>query len=323
MSDDITADQLTELIEANPMAEETTETTETTESTESEKTATEIKAEEKSNGEDKITEATDADAWRTLVTDADAKKEAERTTDLNAGFKRIAELRTQLSSAITPLGKKPSDEQVTAYRKATGVPETAEGYKFEVPEGHDLTDADTAFQSWAGATFHANLLSADQAKGLNAAWNEFAAATQQAQIDADKAYADETEDALKKDWPGKEFEVNKGIADRTATKLFGDDIDNVREIETKDGRFILDHPALVRVFAKIGREMQEGGLGPVLTDSDRDSVQDKIDDLGKQISKAKVDGDTDKANRLYQEQLALDASIVGTKPVVGAEGRVA
>lgn len=313
------------------MAEENTETTETTETTEEatgEKTGAESTAdtktkETKGNGEDKATEAPAPDEWRALVTDADAKKEAERTTDLNAGFKRIVELRTQLSSAITPLGKKPTDEQVTAYRKAVGIPEKADGYEFTVPEGHDLTDADKAFQAWAGETFHAQNITADQANGLAAAWNEFAAGILQTQIDADTKYADESMEALKKDWPGKEFEVNKGIADGAATKLFGDVFDEVKNIETKDGRFILDHPAFVRMLAGVGREMQEGRLGSTMTDTDRDSVQDKIDGLRKQIDKAKADGDNEKANRLYQQQLTLDAQIVGTKPVVGAEGRTA
>jgi len=321
MSDDVTVDQLTELIEANPMAEETTENTETTEETTSQET-TETKTEEtKSNGKDKETETT-SDVWRDSIEDADLRKVADRIASPTAAVQIIADLRKRDSQIRIP-GKDASEKDVAAYHKAIGVPGKADGYEFAVPEGHELTDNDKAFQAWAGETFHAQDITAEQAKGLAAAWNEYAAGIQQAQIDTDKAYAAETEAALKKEWPGKEFDINRQFADTATKKLFGGDIDEVRNIETKDGRFILDHPAFLRVFAQYGREMAEGRAGDVMTDGDRDGVQNEIDDLQKKIDKAKADGDNEKANRLYQKQLALDATIVGTRPVVGAEGRTA
>ena len=316
MSDDITVDQLTELIEANPMAEETTETTEETTSGETTETATE----EKSNGEDKATETTDD--WRASIEDTDLRKVADRFPSPTAMTEAMVDLRKRDSQTRVP-GKDASEKDVTAYHKASGVPEKAEAYEFAVPEGHEITDSDKAFQTAAAETFHGLNITADQAKGLNTWWNDMTAAAQQAQIDADKTYADETEEALKKEWPGKEFKLNKTFADRAASRVFGDELDDVRNIETKDGRFILDHPAFVRMLAQYGREMEEGRLGSVMTDGDRDNVQDKIDDLRERIDKAMAENDSEKANRLYQEQLALDATIVGTGPVVGEEGRTA
>ena len=316
MSDDINVDQLTELIEANPMAEETTETTEETTSGETTETATE----EKSNGEDKATETTDD--RRASIEDTDLRKVADRFASPTDAIKAVADLRKRDSQTRVP-AKDASEKDVTAYHKAIGVPKDANGYEFAVPEGHELTDADKAFQTWAGETFHAEKITADQAKGLAAAYNEYAASVQQAQIDADQAYADETTEALKKEWPGKEFDRNKTFADRAAAKVFGDAIDDVRNIETKDGRFILDHPAFIKMLAQYGREMEEGRLGSVMTEGDRDSVQNQIDDLRGKIDKAKAEGDSELANRLYQEQLRLDAKVVGTAPVVGAEGRTA
>ncbi len=263
-----------------------------------------------------------ADDWRASIEDTDLRKVADRLASPTAAVQAIADLRKRDSQTRVP-GKDASEKDVAAYHKAIGVPAKAEAYEFAAPEGHDLTDADKAFQTAAAETFHGLNITADQAKGLNEWWNEMTAAAQQAQIDADKAYADETTEALKKEWPGKEFKLNKAFADHAAAKVFGDAIDDVRNIETKDGRFILDHPAFVRMLAQYGREMEEGRLGDVMTDGDRDSVQDQIDELGKKINKAKADGDSEKANRLYQEQLGLDAKVVGTGAVVGAEGRTA
>ena len=227
-----------------------------------------------------------------------------------------------LSSAIKPLGKDPTDEQVATYRKAIGVPETAEGYEFAVPEGYEQTEFDKVFQTSAAKVFHDFNLSADQAKGLNEWYNEMTAAAQQDVVAADKKYADESEKALKAEWPGNEFEINKAFADRAAAQLFGDDLDEVRNIETKDGRFVLDHPAFVKVFAGVGREMGEGRLGGVtLNEGDRDNVQGQIDELQKKIEAASATNDHETANKLYLTQQELYRNLYGSGTVVGSEGR--
>ena len=157
------------------MAQETTETTETTEEATGKKTTseetTETKAEEqKSNGKDEPTETTDADAWRDSIEDPELRKVADRLASPTAAVQAIADLRKRDSQTRVP-GKDASEKDVAAYHKAIGVPEKADGYEFTVPEGHDPTDADKAFQAWAGETFHAEKLTVDQAKGLNAKWN--------------------------------------------------------------------------------------------------------------------------------------------------------
>lgn len=310
------------------MAEEATETTETTETTEQTASteATEPATEEtKPNGKETATEPvteTDPDDWRAPIKDEKLRDHAGRFVTVEDMARQSLELRQTLSSAIKPLGTNPTDEQVAEFRKAIGVPETHEGYEFAMPEGQEATDGDKAFQANAAETFHRLNIPADTAKGLNEWWNGVTAATQQELIAADKKYADESEAALKAEWPGKEFDRNKAFADGAVTKLFGDELDAVREIETKGGRFVLDHPAFVKAFAGIGREMNEGRLGGVLTEGDRDNVQGQIDEMEKMIEKATNEGDGEKANKLYQEQQGLYRKIHGPSLVVGAEGRV-
>lgn len=265
----------------------------------------------------------EADDWRAPIKDEKLRDHAGRFTSLDALVEANLNYRKDFSKAIMPLTEDSTDEQVAAYRKATGVPETVDGYEFSVPEGHELTDADKAFQASAAEMFHKFNISAETAKGLNEWWNEATAATMQAQIDADKQYADETEAALKKEWPGEEFKRNKAFADHAAARVFGDEFDEVRNIETKDGRFILDHPAFVKMLAQYGREMQEGRLGDVMTESARNDLQGQIDDLDKKIDKARSEGDREKANELYIQQQELYRKSYGAGPVVGAEGRVA
>ena len=303
------------------MAQEATETTETTEDakdTSADKTAPEKTEDVKPNGEDTTTSTDD---WRASIEDAGLRKVADRFDSVVSLTQAVADLRKRESTSIRLPGKDADDKEVAAYRKAIGVPEAAEGYDFGMPEGHEPTDADKAFQASAAEVFHGLNITAEQVTGLSEWWNGYAAEQQQALVDADTAYADQTEAALKKEWPGEEFGHNKAFADRAATKLFGDELEAVRWIEGKDGRFVLDHPAFVKALAQVGREMEEGRLGDVMTDGDRDGVQGQIDDLEKKIDKAKATGDRETANRLYNQQQDLYRKVVGSGAIVGAEGR--
>ncbi|HDZ37855.1 MAG TPA: hypothetical protein ENH62_06165 [Marinobacter sp.] len=300
------------------MADEATETTETTETTEVTET-TETKpvvetAETKPNGE--------TDDWRGAIQDEKLRDHAGKFTSVLDLVGKHFELRQSLSTAIQPLGKEPTEDQVTDYRKKMGIPETNEGYEFAVPEGHEPTDGDKAFQTSAAAAFHGLNISTEQAKGISEWWNEMATATLQAQIDDDKAYADETTAALKKEWPGQEFERNKAIADRAAVKIFKEEIDEIRKLETKDGRFILDHPAIIKMLAGYGREMEEGRLGNIMTDGELNDNDAQINAIQKKIEEATNSGDRELANRLYQEEQELYRKAFGASSVVGAEGRV-
>lgn len=263
------------------------------------------------------------DDWREHIQDTKLRDHAGRFTSVVDLLGKHFELRQQLSTAIQPLGKDATDEQVEAYRKATGVPKTAEEYVFALPEGRESTEADKAFQASAAGVFHKFNIPVETAKGLNEWFNDIQVALGKAQIDADTAYAKETEAALKVEWPGKEFELNKAFADRAAAKVFGDAFDDVKRIETKDGRFVLDNPAFVRMLAGIGREMSEGRLGSVMTEGDQNAIENQIDELEGKIEKATNEGDGEKANKLYIEQQELYRKLHGSVPIVGSEGRTA
>ncbi len=262
--------------------------------------------------------------WYGTVEDTKLRDHAGRFTSVVDLLGKHYELRQSLSTAIQPLGENPTDEQVVSYRKAIGVPETIEGYKFpDPPDGEALSDdVKTTRVTWA-ERFHTLNIPANTAAKLIEFVGEDGAVGLQAQIDADKVYADEAEVALKAEWPGKSFDLNKAHADRAAVKVFGDAFDEVRKIETKDGRFVLDNPAFVRMLAGIGREMSEGRLGTVMTEGDEAALDTEIDELEGQIDKATAEGDNVKANDLFIKQQELYRKKHGTVPIVGSEGRAA
>lgn len=264
-------------------------------------------------------------AWREGITDPDAKKLAETSTDLNHFAKRTLEMRQKLSTAIVVPGKDAKPEEVAEYRKKIGVPEKHDEYlkAFPQPEaGQELPPETMASRSKWAERFHAANVPAEVAASLIQGVMEDAAAQLEATKAADAKYAKESEEALRREWPGEEFDRNKTFATRAAKELLGTDYDNAMKIEDKSGRFVLDNPIFAKLLAKIGREMGEDRIGPVISDSDKGALNNQISELRKQQSEAQSKGDGKRANELYQQEQQLLAKL-GNQPVVGARGRAA
>ncbi len=266
-------------------------------------------------------EPTEAD-WRSTLPD-DLKKHAERFNSVEDLVKANVDSRQKLSKAIVPPGKDAEPEEVEAYRKLIGVPAKAEGYKFEMLEGAEPTEADKAFQGAMAEAFHELNITNEQAKGLNAVWNEMTEAAQEAQAEADKKFAEESEATLRREW-GADWDTNKTHAERAAAQMFGEEgLEDFRRLETKDGRFVADYPLLLRALASMGREMAEGGLVPPMSKDQAEQFEDELKGLREQIQKAKAEGDHEKADRLYQKELQMISKAKGSQPLVGSQGRAA
>lgn len=265
--------------------------------------------------------------WRSLIKDEKLRDHAGRFTSLDDLVKGNADLRADRdrlrSTAIVPPGKDAKPEEVTAYRKAMGIPETPEGYKFPDLPPERMTDEVKAERAAWAKEFHDAGLPAATAERLMAKFAEVAAAKEKSLVEQDKAFAEKAEEALKQEWPGDEYARNRTFANRAATQLLGADLDAAKKLETKDGRFVLDHPVMLKMLAKVGREMGESGLGSVMTDGEREGIEGQIRDLRKQISEAQQKGESRRANDLYRREQALLAKMRGSQPVVGAQGRAA
>lgn len=261
--------------------------------------------------------------WRAMLKSDDARKFAESSPDVNHLVRRALDLQKVASVAITPLAKDAEPEEVAAYRKRIGVPEAADGYKFTMPSDGEPTERDKQFQGVMGQSFHDLNITADQAAGLNEVWNKYAIAVREAQAADDKKYADESDAELHRNWPGKEYVENDEHSERAAIQMFGDDMDEMRNLETNAGRFVLDHPVMKRALAAVGREMVEGGMVPPLSASDKDAVDDQLREVRGKITEAQGRGDNREANRLYQTEQQLIGKLGGAQPIVGAAGRAA
>lgn len=258
--------------------------------------------------------------WRKSLPD-DLKKTAERFTSVDDAIRSVQDLRKRESLVRVP-GKNATEEEVSAYRKAVGIPFKPEEYTFpDLPEGVEMTDDIKVSRETWGKRFHELGMSKDAATKLMTLVNEDVSASMQAEIKADEAFAKSQEDALRSEWKGEDYDKNKQFANRAFAEISnraGISTDELSKIQTKNGRFLMDDSRMLKLFSVIGREMSEGVLGSTMTESEMDTAEDQISDIRKQIAEAQSAGDSKKANRLFQKEQALIAKIKGNKPIVGA-----
>ena len=259
--------------------------------------------------------------WREGL-DEDLRKTADRFNSPADAMRAIQDFRKRDSQIRIP-GKDASDEEKAKYLSAIGVPESPDKYEWPtIPEDQMTDELKVSRETW-GKRFHELNVPNETAKLLSQFLNDDLAEAMKAQNEADKAFAEEQENVLKNEWKG-EFDKNKTLANRALENIAqkaGVDVESLMKLEMKDGRFLLDNANMLRLFANIGREMDEGSLGPALTDSEAETINERIENIRKDITQAQSEGNTKKANKLFQEEQALLAKLKGNQPVVGAAGR--
>jgi len=296
------------------MAEEAQEAVEEVqeETTEAQEEVQETKAEEPAD-------------WRLEIKNEEARKFAESSTDIDHLATRALEMRQKLSNAVVRPGENASEEEIAAYNKALGVPDSVEGYEIQAPEHLE----EEVYKSEEVQGRINNFAETMLAKGapkevVDAAFDWYwkaEAAALEAQSEADKKYAEESDAALEAKW-GKEFKVNSEFSNRGAEYLFGDAFEDARHIEMKDGRYLLDNPVMKEALAKIGRETSDSNLGPTtMTEETRESTQKEFDELKREQHAAYFRGDQREANRLQARVAALAEKLGGNEPLVGDGGR--
>src|SRR3990172_5844507 len=307
---------------AEAVTEELTEITEQkTEQKGSETTGkTEQKQESKASKED--LEATIKDqGWRSDLPE-DLRKTAERFASKADAVRAIESFRKRESQVRVP-GKDATDDEKAAYRKAVGIPDKAELYEFPEIKGQEVTDEIKASRQVWSKRFYELGIPKDTAKNLSKMVNEDALKYQTSQIEADKTFAISQEEALKSEWKD-DFDKNKTFANRAFMQMAtraGLNMEDLSKIETKAGRFLMHRAEMLRIFSVIGREMSEGTLGPALSDDERDTVNDQVKDVRKQIAEAQESGNSKRADQLYAKEQKMLAKM-GNKSIVGASGRM-
>ncbi len=265
-------------------------------------------------------ESIEIESWRDLIEDEKLQKHAERFTSVDALVQANLESRQKLSKSIVPPGEDAGEEDVTAYREALGVPKDVDGYEFLLPDGVERTDAMMDSEdTWANLFLDNNIPKATADVLVNEFRGEIEKMMGQ-KAEMDDAYTKQSEESMRKEW-AEDYDKNIIFASRASEALLGDDFEEARHIETSDGRFILDNPILVRMFAKLGRDMGEGALGSVATEGEKDTLMEQANTYRDKRKDAYAKGNHAEARKWDEkERLALD-KLHGGGAIVGTDTR--
>lgn len=260
--------------------------------------------------------------WRASIADEKLRKYADEfasPTDLAKGHQ---ELRTMLSQRIKVPGEDATDEDLSKFRKALGVPDNATDYQVAPPEGYEWTDDDQAMFDLVAPIAHAANMPQEALQGFVGA---YIAATQEMMQSAEKALEtahNNAEAALKKEW-GSEYEANKNLATRFG-KMGGEELSAflntpVSELVQTNGDMLIgDHPALMKFFGEMGRKTGEGGLQLTADPAEMQTIDARI----AEIKKENPVGSPGYGSEAVQGELRkLYERKAGAGPIVGAEGR--
>ena len=223
--------------------------------------------------------------WRNKLAgdDADTLKQLgnfKSPADLHRSYRALQQ---KLSSGEykkpVELPENATAEQLTAYRKEMGVPETAEGYSLDFGDGLVVGEEDKPIVMDILKDVHAAHVPDKYAKPILSAYFKRLEAERAAQIDADQQTWQETEDALRGEY-GNEYRVHKNALSNYLKTLPEEFQENLIGARLADGRKLLGTVDGIKLVMSLAKEANpvmtvvKGGGDPA------QSIEDELKSLG-------------------------------------------
>lgn len=260
-----------------------------------------------------LTEAAD---WRSGL-EGDELEIAKRYASPQDMAKAHVVLRKNNSAMIRLPGKDAKPEDVSKFVKAIGAGETPEDYKFAIPEGAELTDADRALQTKVQQVLHKHHVPVSVASELQGVVEEVKVAVLAEQERVAVQGRQSGEATLRKEW-GADYEANKELAARAARELGGETFLQFVSSTIVNGHKLGDHPEFVRAFGTAGRRMGEGTFIGAVGAEQRGSLEQELD----QIYRDNPPGsDKYKRPEIQKRIREINVAMYGEGPVTGRGGR--
>lgn len=156
------------------------------------------------------------------------------------------QLKTTLPDNATP-------EEVAAWRKEAGLPDSPEGYVPELGQGLVLGDADKPLvDGFKQAALDANMTPTQFNKALNWYFAETEKVRQQTE-EADAGYKSQAEDVLRQEW-GAEYRPNINAINNILEMAPDGTGERLLAGRTADGKRIGDDPGIIKWLAALARE---------------------------------------------------------------------
>jgi hypothetical protein len=190
-----------------------------------------------------------------LPEDLRAEPSLRNFTDPVSLAKSYVHAQRMIGADKIPLpGKSATDDEWRQVYKRLGAPDSAKGYDFKVSP-----DAmrDTEIEAFRAAAFEAGL-NGKQAGRIAQFLEGTVTQSRAAMEESLQAVRYEGEQELRQEW-GQAFDQQVQLAHKAAVTFLGN-TDLLDTVELADGRLLGDHPAIVKMFANLAKEIGEDNL---------------------------------------------------------------
>lgn len=232
--------------------------------------------------------------WRTPIVDTlgkdyDPKKLGDfltRVDSVEALAKKAFEQQQLIASGAhklkAPPGKDASPEVIAEYRKANGIPDTADAYDLTLDNGIVFGDEDASSLDFIKNVSHELGLNNDQVKQVAAEWHAFKESELDARETADEQFHVEQSAEIEKMW-GKDVKVNASRIEQVFKSLEGGDeiYDLVMAGRDADGNLIANNAKILDALHQLAfRELPNHTLVEGTGYSGK-SINDRIAEIEK------------------------------------------
>lgn len=159
------------------------------------------------------------DGWRDRLAAASTdpekeRKQLERYESPEQIWKKARELERKMSSGElrSPLRPDATDAEKVQWRKDNGIPDTAKGYKVNMPEGRQPPKEDDAFLASFLTSAHAANYTQEMVDATIKVFYAEVDRQEKAMTEAEQKAAAAAEDKLREEW-GTDYRVNKAMAE--------------------------------------------------------------------------------------------------------------
>lgn len=190
-----------------------------------------------------------------------------------------AQVKISQGLAKAPVSEAATEEEKTAWREANGIPASAEGYEFELPEGVEEDDDLIAFATKLAEIAHGADIPAAAAQNIFAELAIAQAAEAEAELEREENNRVLARDNLRELW-GAEFGANSNAVHNllsTAPAGLGDAIFNARD---ETGTPLAHNIELMRWLATVARELNPSAtITPISGEKGAQSVVSEMAEL--------------------------------------------
>ncbi len=284
----------------------------------------EVQQEEVAGGESLLTAEDDKQVvapadfpedWRARMADGDEKtlKRLERYKSPKDVVQAFRNLEAKMSSGdvVAKLPADATDEQIAEYRKANGIPETAEGYLEAMDSGLVIGDEDKALVSSFLESAHAKNAPPEIVASAVDWYYQQQEEQLAARAEADRQAREAAADDLRAEW-GAEYRQNlnsiKAFLDSAPVDDEGTALGELLiGARLADGSVLGDNPAALRWLAKLASDQNPAGfIAPGEAATQAEGVEAEIKSIEAKMGTAEYIKDEKMQARLRQLYAAQD-----------------